>query len=106
MIDKRLIEILILRSVPDNTEKQVLMRYEIPADEVVTVLDSLDYIRRNFDSSLAYYSHQACGQGMCGVCNMRVNNTPKLACQTMIEDKMVIEPLMKRNVVVDLVNNI
>ncbi|MEM3191722.1 MAG: 2Fe-2S iron-sulfur cluster-binding protein [Conexivisphaerales archaeon] len=106
MNDKGFIEITVLRSEPQNKEKQVFMKYKIPANEVVTVLDCLDYIRRSLDSSLAYYGHQACGKGMCGVCNLKINNTPRLACQTVVEDKMVIEPLIKRNVVVDLVSDI
>lgn len=105
MSDKGFIEITLLRSEPGNDGKQVFKKYEIPTGEVITVLDALDYIRSNFDSSLAYYGHQACGQGMCGVCNLKINGTPKLACQIQVEDKMVIEPLMKKNVVVDLVND-
>ncbi len=104
MNNKEFIEITVVRKKPGNNEKQYSTRYKIPVNEVITVLDSLDYIRRKFDSSLAYYSHQVCGHGMCGVCTLKINGTPRLACQTVVEDNMIIEPLINKNVFVDLVN--
>lgn len=101
--DKEDIEITVLRSGSGEGEA-VYVNYKIPSNEVITILDALDYIRENLDSSLGYYSHQACGQGMCEVCNMKANNTPMLACQSKVQDKMIIEPLLKKNIVVDLVN--
>lgn len=98
------IEIEVSKSEPNGEVKSI--KYNIPKDEVITVLDSLDYVRRNIDSSIGYYCHQACGQGMCGVCNIRINGIPKLACETKVENGMVLEPLLKRNIVVDLVNKI
>ncbi len=106
MNSEEFIEITVLRKNPGSNEEQYKVKYKIPTKEVITVLDALDYIRRNFDSSLAYYSHQACGHGMCGVCTLKVNGKPKLACQTKVEDGMIIEPLINKNILVDLVNKI
>jgi len=99
------LEITIYR-VLGKLKENKFVTYKIPEKNIETILDALDYIRRNIDSSLGYYSHQACGKGMCGTCTVRANGKPVLACQTKIEDKMIIEPVNKNKVVVDLVSKI
>ncbi|MGC8663626.1 MAG: 2Fe-2S iron-sulfur cluster-binding protein [Thermoplasmata archaeon] len=96
-------EIKIYRVLGELKENKYIT-YKIPRRDVETILDALDYIRHNLDSSLGYYSHQACGKGMCGTCTVKANGKPVLACQTKIEDKMIIEPVNKNKIVVDLVS--
>lgn len=58
-----------------------------------TIMDVLDYIALNCDSSLSYFKHSACNHGVCGRCGVRVNGKVKLACTyTITEDKLVLEP--------------
>lgn len=78
-----------------------LVSYAIP-ESTGTLLEAFDYIRLHHDRGFAYYSHQACGLGMCKGCSVRANGQVVLACQTRPMDGMVVEPSIK-NVVVDLV---
>ncbi len=79
--------------------------YEIPFMRGMTVLDALNYIRENMDSSLAFRSH--CRMGVCGSCGMIINGRPRLACNTQIarlnSDVVTLEPLYNFPVVRDLV---
>ena len=60
--------------------------YEVPSPETtVTVMDVLDYIRRNLDHTLAYYRHSSCNQGICGRCAVRLNGKVVLACAALLE---------------------
>lgn len=93
-----------------NSEKEGKEHYEyydveVPYSEKWTVMDLLDYIFENMDSSLSYYSHSTCRHGICGRCTLRVNGTPALACTKVIEEaeEITLEPLKGRKVVKDLV---
>lgn len=77
----------------------------VPKDENWTVMDVLDYIAQNLDSSIGYYKHSVCNHGICGRCIMRVNKKTKLACLCVANDyeELVLEPMRKRKVIKDLV---
>jgi succinate dehydrogenase/fumarate reductase-like Fe-S protein len=77
--------------------------YEVPLTDGMSVLDVLDYIYDNIDSSLAYYSHAACRHGLCGKCVLVVNGKSSLVCQTLVSDDIVIETPSKFEVIRDLV---
>lgn len=86
-----------------SDEKPRYQTYDVPLIEGMTVLDVLDYIYGNYDSSLAYYSHAACRQGICGYCNLVINGKPSLACQTLVQEDITVEPLQNLPVIKDLV---
>ena len=54
--------------------------YEVPRQELQTVLDLVTYIQRQLDNSLAY--RFACRVGVCGTCAMMVNGQPRWTCRT------------------------
>jgi succinate dehydrogenase/fumarate reductase iron-sulfur protein len=77
--------------------------YEVPLTEGMSVLDVLDYIYENIDSSIAYYDHAACRHGLCSGCIVVVNGKTCLACQTPVSGDITIEPPSKFKVIRDLV---
>jgi fumarate reductase (CoM/CoB) subunit B len=75
--------------------------FEVPLEKGAVVLDVLRYIYENLDGTLAF--EHGCRYGRCGLCAMKLNGEPRLACQTMAEPQMVIEPLSNFPIVKDLV---
>jgi succinate dehydrogenase / fumarate reductase iron-sulfur subunit len=77
----------------------------VPKDDKWTVMDVLDYIHENLDSSVAYFRHSICDRGICARCATRVNGRPELICQFLspTEGELVLEPV-KKNVIRDLVS--
>lgn len=57
--------------------------YRVPIDACVTVLDALCYIQETIDSSLVFRWN--CRSGQCGLCAVRINGTPRLACLERIQ---------------------
>ena len=45
-----------------------------------SVLTIIRYIHENLDPTISFFSHCACGRGICGRCVMNVNGKPRLAC--------------------------
>lgn len=64
--------------------------YEVPIEKGESVLGVLDYIYERLDPGLTFYS--SCRIGLCTGCLVRVNGKPVLACTTIAEDDMLIEP--------------
>ncbi|AGK62172.1 succinate dehydrogenase subunit B [Archaeoglobus sulfaticallidus PM70-1] len=86
-------------------EKSSWAEYVVPAEKGMTVLEGLYYIKENYDGSLAFRA--SCRMGICGSCAMKIDGTPKLACETQIlslgKSKITIEPLDNFKVIKDLV---
>ena len=81
------------------------VEYEVPIDEgdVVSVMNVLDYISSHLDRTLAYFSHAACRQAVCGQCVVKANGKVVLACRELVSgDKLLLEPA-KQDVVRDLI---
>lgn len=77
---------------------------DVPADAGWTVMDVLNEIRLNQDSSLSYYTHSACDHGICGRCTTRVDGRAVLICTHVVSgNEVTIEPLPNREVIKDLV---
>lgn len=68
--------------------------FEVPTAPHWTVMQVLDYIAENRDSTLAYYRHSACCHGICGRCALKVNGKVGLACATEVGDaaELKLEP--------------
>jgi fumarate reductase iron-sulfur subunit len=99
--DKIIVEIQ--RYNPKTDDKPTLQKYEVPHVEGSSVMNILDYIRENLDSTIAYQSHTACHRGLCGRCTMMINGKPSLACVTDVEGDLKIEPLPRTKIIRDLV---
>jgi fumarate reductase iron-sulfur subunit len=69
--------------------------------EDVTLLELLDTIKKQEDSSLVFSS--GCRSSVCGSCSMRVNDKEVLACSYKVQDGDKVEPLRNATVIRDLV---
>ena len=71
----------------------------------MSVLDALNFIRTNLDSSLSFYGHSRCEHGICARCAVSVNGKNSVACRTLLpeEDEILIEPINRERVLKDLV---
>ncbi len=81
--------------------------FEVEAGRSASIVNALNTIQREIDSTLAFRKN--CRRGSCGICAMRINGVPKLACETLVEKEMkangkiVLEPLSEDGVICDLV---
>lgn len=69
---------------PEGDKAPYLQEFIVPVSRGMTVLDSLIYIKENLDSSLSFRT--SCRMAICGSCGMLINNYPRLACHTQIEE--------------------
>ena len=99
------INIEILRYNPETDEKPTFAVFTIPYAEAWSMLDALEYIKDELDSSLAY--RWSCRMAVCGSCGMVINGTPKLGCETFLRDyypgSIRIEPLANFPIEKDLI---
>jgi succinate dehydrogenase / fumarate reductase, iron-sulfur subunit len=75
--------------------------YEVPWEEKMSVFNVLEYIGNTLDPSLAFYA--SCRIGKCMGCTLRINGKRGLACTTMVESDLVLEPDDRYPVIRDLV---
>lgn len=102
MSQKR-IKLHISRRKPGDAEQPYMQTFEVPVSEGMSVMQALDYIYEHLDSSLAYYDHSACSQGICGQCCVLINGKTNLLCQTLVEDGMVLSVRERVKIIKDLV---
>ncbi|MEM0479648.1 MAG: 2Fe-2S iron-sulfur cluster-binding protein [Pyrobaculum sp.] len=83
---------------------QYYQKYLVDVDPKTSVLEVLFNIREAIDSTVAF--RYACRMGICGICAVKINGRPALACTTKIGDlnttEVYIEPLSEK-VIKDLV---
>jgi fumarate reductase (CoM/CoB) subunit B len=76
--------------------------YEVPLNPPMRLLDALEYIRKEYDGSLAFNS--SCRFMTCGTCAVLLDGKHVLACGTLIKEGIhVVEPLPNLPVMKDLV---
>jgi len=94
----------VFRYDPQKDEKPYYQRFEVDADPMARLLDSLNRIRWEQDPTLSY--RMSCGHGICGSDGMRINGICGLPCQKLVKDfkdEILIEPLPVFRVIKDLV---
>ena len=96
---KTTVQILRFNPAVDREPKLETFPYDLKLG--MTVLDVLNYVHDNLDSTLAY--SYCCRNGHCGLCAMNVNGKPALACRRAAEADMKLEPLRHFTVLRDLV---
>lgn len=94
-----IVKILRFNPLIDRVPYQQQFEYEY--NEGMTVLDVLNYIYENIDSTLGY--SYSCRNGHCGLCGIIVDGDPALACKKAAKPKMTVEPLRNLRVVKDLI---
>jgi succinate dehydrogenase/fumarate reductase iron-sulfur protein len=88
-------------------------RFSVPrTEESMSVLDTLIWVQRNADPSLAFRC--ACRVGMCGTCGTVINGREDLACRALVRDliedgapggEIRVEPMRNMPVIRDLVTD-
>ncbi len=102
--EKRLIELLVYRFDPSKDKAPYYIRYKVPFNRRMTVLDALIYILEEIDPSLSFRYN--CRSKICGSCAMMINGVQRLACETQVAllgSKIKVEPLAHFKVIKDLV---
>jgi fumarate reductase iron-sulfur subunit len=91
----RNIEIRILRYRPEQDQEPVWQSYTIPFTDDMSVLQGLQYIKDELDSTLSY--RWSCRMAICGSCGMMIDGKPNLACHTFLREfypqGLRVEPL-------------
>ena len=92
---------MVERCIKVNVERQndiqagiYTQSYEVPIFDGMMVLDALNYIRDEIDSTLAF--RWSCRMGICGSCGMTVDEQPRLTCQDNLDgysDEITVAPL-------------
>jgi succinate dehydrogenase/fumarate reductase-like Fe-S protein len=65
--------------------------FSIPMLGEMNVLNAVQYVHTYIDPTVSYRS--SCRRGVCAACLMLINGRPRLACETLVEDGMEIDPL-------------
>lgn len=84
-------QVKIYRYDPSADTSSHFDTFDVPAMPHWTVMDVLDYISENSDSTIAYFKHGACDHGICSRCALRVNGKVRLACSTEISEEQALE---------------
>ncbi len=99
-----IVNLKIFRFDPKKDKEPYYQRFEINADPMDRLLDCLNRIRWELDSTLSF--RMACGHGICGSDGMRINGICGLACQKLVrefKEEILVEPLPVFPVIKDLI---
>ena len=86
-----------------NTPEPFWQTFRVPYDETTSVLDALNYIKEELDSTVSF--RWSCRMAICGSCGYMVNGIPKLGCKDFVRNypsALRIEPLAHFTVERDL----
>ena len=75
--------------------------YDVPFQEKMSIFNALEYITSYLDPSLAFYT--SCRIGKCMGCTVTANGKRRLACATVVEGDLTLDPDSRYPVVRDLV---
>ncbi len=102
------IRVKVFRFNPETDQRPRYDIFSVEADPTDRVLDILEMIRGDQDTTLAF--RRSCAHGVCGSDAMRINGRNRLACKILVRDlgtnEITIEPLLglkvKRDLIVDM----
>lgn len=98
-------KLAVLRENPATGTGPTYQEFEIPAEPGMTILSALLYAKEKFDHSIAIRC--SCRMASCGSCGMIINNVPRLACYTQVNEfrtsTIKVRPLDHYPLVRDLV---
>ena len=102
------ISMRVSRYRPDEGAAPHFEEYDVPLRKEWTVLDGLNHVKNEVDSTLSY--RWSCRMGICGSCGMNVDGEARLTCATFLSDyapgPVRVEPLSNFPVIRDLVVDI
>lgn len=90
LAEEKIIKVKVFRFNPLKDKEPSYKTYEVPLVEGMSVLNVLNYIYENIDGSLSYY--YSCRRGSAACCAMMVNGEAVMACATLANGDMTIEP--------------
>lgn len=90
----------IFRFDPSKNKEPYFKIYQLYYKSNWTILDVLLWIRENEDPTLSF--EYCCRDGKCGLCSLRLNKEPVLACSQLATKEMLIEPLENFPIIKDL----
>jgi succinate dehydrogenase/fumarate reductase iron-sulfur protein len=93
-------QIHILRFNPETDRQPHWESYPVPHVKTMTVMEALENL---WDQGEYIAFRSNCKEFTCGSCSMIINGKPRLACDTLLEDGMKLEPLTRYPVIRDLV---
>jgi succinate dehydrogenase/fumarate reductase iron-sulfur protein len=93
------IEVEVFRYDPGYDVEPRYETYMVPKTAGMTVLEALKHI---YDSLAPIALRYSCRHNVCGTCGVMVNGQPSLACATMVESKIRVEPLKGFPIIRDL----
>lgn len=92
---QKTIEIEVLRYRPEQDKEPFFQTYAVPFSDDMSVLQGLQYIKDELDSTLSY--RWSCRMAICGSCGMMINGVPNLSCHTFLREfypnRVRVEPL-------------
>lgn len=94
----------VMRYRPETDAEPSFQTYSVPCEEEWVVLDALNYIKDNIDSSLSY--RWSCHMAVCGSCGMMIDGEPMLSCKAFLRNysgTVRVEPLNNFPIERDLV---
>jgi len=103
-MSNRVLQLEIMRYDPEQDAEPAYRTYSVPCQEDWAILDALNYIKENLDTTLSY--RWSCHMMVCGSCGMMVNGEPSLTCKVFVRDlpdRVRIEPLANFPIERDLV---
>jgi glycerol-3-phosphate dehydrogenase subunit C len=92
--------IRVSRFNPEVDDKPTFTEYRVPHVDQGSVIAALVYIYEEIDSTLLF--NYGCRYKLCGKCAMKISGQPRLACETPLEDGMILEPLDNLPLIRDL----
>ena len=104
MNDRGVKTFVITRFDPDRDDVPRTQAYEVPVQPDWKVLDALNFIKDEIDSSLSH--RWSCRMAVCGSCGMMVNGVPILTCKDALSDygdTVEVGPLSNFPIIRDLV---
>ena len=101
MESRKEIRVNILRYDPTADTEPHYQTYSVPFEKGLSVSNVVQYIWENIDPSLAFYL--SCRAGRCQGCMVEVNGQVKMACTTMAEGDLTLNPWPKYEIIKDLV---
>jgi fumarate reductase iron-sulfur subunit len=89
---------------PETDDEPRFQTYSVPCPDEWVVLDALNYVKDNLDTTLSY--RWSCHMAVCGSCGMMINGEPTLSCKAFLRDypdHIRVEPLAHFPIERDLV---
>ncbi|MBI2371903.1 MAG: 2Fe-2S iron-sulfur cluster binding domain-containing protein [Deltaproteobacteria bacterium] len=96
----RPITVTVRRFDPGHDTQPRYERFEVPSSHGLSVLQVMAQIYEQSSPSLAFM--YSCRLGKCTSCHVRVNGKVRLACSTIVDGDLVLEPVPHYAVIRDL----